>query len=122
MSRRPDPDIEEAKLLYLADIISIREDNERLKKRVKELDMKNYELTKEISILRKREKERKEHRAARRAERSKKEVQEVHELKKIEMDDKPIQVIYPPKMGPVKPIKPIQTIRPPVRGPVKPIK
>lgn len=122
MSRRPDPDIEEAKLLYLADIISIREDNERLKKRVNELDMKNYELSKEISMLRKREKERKERLAARRAERSKKEVQEVHELKTIEMDDKPVPVIYPePKRSPVKPIKPIQTIRP-VRGPVKPIK
>lgn len=121
MSKRPDPDIEEAKLLYLADIISIREDNERLKKRVNELDMKNWQLTKEISMLRKREKERKERLAARRAERSKKEVQEVHELKTIEMDDKPIPVIYPPKMGPVKPIKPIETIRP-VRGPVKPIK
>ena len=84
MSRKPDPDIEEAKLLYLADIISIREDNERLKKRVNELDMKNWQLTKEINILRKREKERKERLAARRAERSMKEVPEVREVQKVQ--------------------------------------
>lgn len=84
MSKKPDPDIEEAKLLYLADIISIREDNERLKKRINELDMKNWQLTKEINILRKREKERKERLAARRTERSMKEVREVPEVQEVQ--------------------------------------
>lgn len=84
MSKKPNPDIEEAKLLYLADIISIREDNERLKKRVYELDMKNGELTREIRILRNREKERKERRANRRAERSRKEVREVSEVQDVQ--------------------------------------
>lgn len=84
MSKKPDPDIEEAKLLYLADIISIREDNERLKKRVNELDMKNWQLTKEINMLRNREKERKERRANRRAERSKKEVRDVPEVQDVQ--------------------------------------
>lgn len=84
MSKKPDPDIEEAKLLYLADIISIREDNERLKKKVYELDMKNSELTREIRILRNREKERKERRANRQAERSRKEVREVQKMQMIQ--------------------------------------
>ena len=84
MSKKPDSDIEEAKLLYLADIISIREDNERLKKRVNELDMKNWQLTKEINMLRNREKERKERRANRRDERSKKEVREVQKEQEIQ--------------------------------------
>lgn len=84
MSKKPDSDIEEAKLLYLADIISIREENEWLKKKVNELDMKNWQLTKEINMLRNREKERKERRANRRAERSKKEVREVPKVPEVQ--------------------------------------
>lgn len=108
MSKKPDSDIEEAKLLYLADIISIREENEWLKKKVNELDMKNWQLTKEINMLRNREKERKERRANRQAERSRKEVREVQTIQEVPevRDIQEVQIV--PEVSKVQEVQTIQ--------------